>query len=46
MQPTEQTESRMTASGEVEAGGEGSEHKRKGTHGQGQQCGGCWGEGV
>ena len=34
----------MTASGDGGSGG-GIEQKGKSTHGHGQQCGGCWGEG-
>ena len=34
----------MTAAG-VEVGHAGIEQKGKGTHGHGQRCGDCWGEG-
>ena len=37
----------MPASEEVgKLGGRGIEQKGKRTHGHGQQCGDCWGEGV
>ena len=38
-------ESRMTATGLRERGGGGTEQKGKRTHGHGQQCGDCSGEG-
>ena len=37
-------ENRITAGGGVR--GRGIEQKGKRTHGHGQQCGDCWGEGV
>ena len=36
----------MSANWVGRRGGEGIEQKGKGTHGHGQQCGDCWGEGI